>query len=274
MLAYAFMQRSLIAGILLGLVIPLVGVTVVLRRLSMVGDALAHASLPGVAAGLIGGFSPVAGAAATCLAGALCVEAVRRRFREQAELAVAVVLAAGIGAAGVLSGFVPNSASFSSFLFGSVLTVSRPELAVVAAVCAGAAALCLGMRRQLMLSSYDEGQARVSGVRVGALNLAFTLTLALVVAVASRTVGSLLVSSLMVVPVACALQLGKSHAQVTLISCALGLACSLGGLTLSYYLGLRPGGTIVLLAVGCLVAILAAKGVMRLARGVRRLGRP
>ena len=103
MLDYVFMQRSLVVGVLLGVIIPLVGVTVVLKRLSMIGDALSHTSLAGVAGGLVAGVSPVAGAVVACLAGALCVEGVRRRFREQSELAVAIVMATGIGLAGVLA---------------------------------------------------------------------------------------------------------------------------------------------------------------------------
>ncbi|MEE8717186.1 MAG: metal ABC transporter permease [Coriobacteriales bacterium] len=273
MLEYAFMQRSLVVGALLGIVVPLLGVTVVHRRLSMVGDALSHASLAGVAAGLVAGVSPVMGAAATCLAGALAVEAVRARFREQAELAVAVVLAAGIGAAGVLSGFVPNAASFGSFLFGSILTVTDQELALVVAVCAAALALCVVARRSLLLTCYDETQARVAGVRLPLVNGLFTVVLALTVAVASRTVGSLMVSSMMVVPVACALQLARSWRQTCVLSCAVGLAASLAGLTLSFYLGLKPGGTIVVLAVALLVLILAARQSARLARSLAGIAR-
>ena len=134
MFEYVFMQRGLMVGVLLGAVIPLIGVTVVLRRLSMIGDALSHTSLAGVAGGLIAGISPVVGAVVACLAGALCVEGVRRRFKEQSELAVAIVMAAGIGLAGVLSGFVPNSSSFNSFMFGSILTVSAQETHIIMAI--------------------------------------------------------------------------------------------------------------------------------------------
>lgn len=266
MLAYAFMQRSLFVGVLLGVVVPLLGVTVVHRRLSMVGDALSHASLAGVAAGLVAGASPVLGAAVACLLGALGVEAVRTRFREQAELAVAVVLAAGIGTAGVLSGFVPNAASFGSFLFGSILTVTDQELVMVVVVCAAALALCVGARRALLLACYDETMARMAGVRLAAVNGALTIVLALTVAVASRTVGSLMVSSLMVVPVACALPLARSWRQTCVIASAVGLVTTCAGLTLSFYLGLKPGGTIVMLAVALLAAILAVRGAARFVR--------
>ncbi|WP_058271171.1 metal ABC transporter permease [Olsenella massiliensis] len=261
MLEYVFMQRSLLVGALLGVVIPLVGVTVVLRRLSMIGDALSHTSLAGVAGGLVAGVSPVAGAVVACLAGALCIEGLRRRFREQSELAVAIVMATGIGLAGVLSGFVPNAANFSSFMFGSILTVSQGETVGIVVVSVLATAFCLLARRELFLMSFDERQARTLGVPVGAANVAFVLVVALVVAVASRTVGSLIVSSMMVVPVACALQLARSWRQTCIISSAVGFVTTTGGLVVSYYAGLKPGGTIVLLAV---VLLLVTMGVRRL----------
>lgn len=266
MLSYVFMQRSLLVGILLGLIIPLVGVTVVLKRLSMIGDALSHASLAGAAAGLIAGISPVAGAACACLIGALGIEGIRQRFEERSELAVAVILAAGIGLAGVLSGFVPNSASFTSFLFGSILTVSEEEVWGIAAICLLAGAFCFVLRRELFLLSFDERQARTLGVPISLMNGAFIAVVALVVAVAARTVGSLIVSSMMVVPVACALPCARSWKATCLIASAIGLATTLAGLVLSYYLGLRPGGTIVLAQVAVLLCILLARKLASLLR--------
>lgn len=263
MLEYAFMQRGLLAGLLLGAVIPLVGMTVVQRRLSMIGDALSHASLAGVAAGLVGGVSPVAGAILACLVGALCIEGVRRRVREQSELAVTIILAAGVGAAGVLSGFVPNASSLNSYMFGSILTMSDAEVATIVVVCSVAAVVCCALRRSLFLMSFGERQARTAGVPVGAVNLTFMVVVALVVAVASRTVGSLIVSSMMVVPVACGLELARSWRQACLLSSLAGVLSSALGLIASYYLGLRPGGTIVLVAIAFLLATFAVKRFTR-----------
>jgi len=263
MLEYAFMQRGLLAGLLLGAVIPLVGMTVVQRRLSMIGDALSHASLAGVAAGLVGGASPIAGAIVACLAGALCIEGARRALRDQAELAVAVILAAGVGTAGVLSGFVPNSSSLNSYLFGSILTMSNGEVATIVAVCAVALSTCALLRRSLFLMAFDERQARTAGVAVEAVNLAFMVVVALVVAVASRTVGSLIVSSMMVVPVACGLQVARSWRQACALSSLAGVASTALGLVASYYLGLRPGGTIVLMAIALLLLAFVGKRLAR-----------
>lgn len=255
MFAYAFMQRAFIAGIILGLAVPLVGVFVVMRRLSMIGDALSHTSLAGVAAGLIASINPVLGATLACVAAAGCIEVIRRRFEAHAELAIAIVTAAGVGLAGVLSGFVPNSSTFSSFLFGSIVTVSDAELIGVVGVGAAVVACCVALRRQLLLVTLDERTARLCGVRTSAVNALFLLFTALVVSIASRTVGALIVSAMMVVPVACALVVARSWHTLVAVACGVGVASSAVGLTISFYLGLKPGGTIVLVAIAVLALL-------------------
>ena len=261
MLEYAFMQRALLTGIVLGAVIPLVGVIVVVRRLSMIGDALSHASLAGVAAGLIGGVNPVLGATVASVAAAGFVEIIRRRFSERAELALALVMATGVGLAGVLSGFVPNASSFSSFLFGSIVTVSDEEVAWVVGIGTVVGLGCVALHRQLFLLASDERAARLAGVSTGPLSAGFTLACALVVSLASRTVGALVVSAMMVVPVACGLQVARSWFQVVAVSCAVGIVSSVAGLVASYYLGTKPGGSIVLVGIAILMTCFAARTV-------------
>ena len=271
MFRYEFMRRAFIAGLVLGVAIPLVGVTVVLKRLSMIGDALGHASLAGVAAGLIGGVNPVAGATVACVGASICIEGIRQHLESRADLAVAVIMAAGIGLAGVLSGFVPNSSTFSSFLFGSIVTVDDSELCLVLGIGAAVALFCLAFSKELFWVSLDERAARLAGVRVGTVNAAFVLVCALTVSIASRTVGSLIVSSMMTVPVACALAVARSWRQASLVACAVGAVSACAGLAASYEFALKPGGTIVLIEVAVLVALLAVKhSVARLRRGQRR----
>ena len=257
MLEYAFMQRALVAGIVLGVALPLVGTIVVTRRLSMIGDALSHASLAGVAAGLIAGINPVAGATVAALVSAGFVEVIRRRLADRAELAIALVTSLGVGLAGVLSGFVPNGASFSSFLFGSIVTVSNAEMAWVIVI---GMAIAVGFAlavRQLLLLAAEERAARLLGVRVGTLSGAFTVATALVVSIAARTVGSLVVSGVMVIPVAAALQVSRSWRGFVLCSCAVGVLSSVSGLSLSFYAGLKPGGSIILVALAVLAICFA-----------------
>ena len=110
------MQRAFLVGILLALIIPCVGIVIVLKRLSTIGDALSHTSLAGVAAGLLFNINPVLGATAACVAAAFGIEAIRKKLPRYAEMSIAIILSAGVGLAGVLSGFVRSSASFNSFL--------------------------------------------------------------------------------------------------------------------------------------------------------------
>ena len=266
MFQYDFMQRAFAAGLVLGIAIPLVGVTVVLKRLSMIGDALGHASLAGVAAGLIGGINPVAGATVACLLASMCIEGIRRRLESRADLAVAVVMAAGIGLAGVLSGFVPNSSTFSSFLFGSIVTVDDAELYTVLAVGAAVVLFCAAFSRELFWVALDERAARLAGVRVGVVNALFVLVCALTVSIASRTVGSLIVSSMMTVPVACALAVARSWRQALAVACGVGAVSAAAGLAASFQFGLKPGGTIVLIEVAALLVLLLGRWALRALR--------
>lgn len=277
MFEYAFMNHAFIAGMVLGAAIPCIGVIVVLKRLSMMGDALSHASLAGVAGGLIAGVDPVAGSVVACLAAAGAIELVRKRFEGHAELAIAIVMSCGVGLAGVLSGFVPSAASFSSFLFGSIVAVRDDELVAVAAVGVAVLVACILLRRQLFLVALDERAARLAGVRVNAMSVLFAVLTALTVAVGARTVGALVVSSMMVVPVACALQVARSWRQTILVSCATGLAITAVGLVLSFELGFKPGGTIVLVGVVLLAGIIATKAALQRVHGrgaMRRAARP
>ncbi|MDR2132777.1 MAG: metal ABC transporter permease [Clostridiales Family XIII bacterium] len=272
-LEYDFMRRAFAVGLLLAVIIPCIGIVVVLKRLSMMGDALSHSSLAGVAAGLILGINPIVGAGAVCVAAALSIEAIRKRIPKYSEMSIAIILSAGVGLAGVLSGFVKNAANFNSFLFGSIVAISDFEMILVACVsCAVLVAFVL-LYKELFYVTLDERAARLAGVPVRSVNFVFTILTAVTVSVASRTVGALIVSSMMVVPTACAMQFGKSYRQTVIGSVAFAVAFTLIGLFLSYYARLKPGGTIVLLGVACFLLILLVKKVAAL-RGAARRGAP
>lgn len=261
MLEYVFMQRALICGAILGIAIPCVGVIVVYKRLSMMGDALSHSSLAGVAAGLIAGIQPVFAATIACLIAGSAIEFVRRHFHGRDELAISIIMSFGIGLAGVLSGFVPNAASFSSFLFGSIVAMGADE--VWACIIAGVivVSMCLMLRREFFLVTLDERSAKLAGVPTNFTNAIFTLVTALAISVGSRTVGALVVSSMMVIPVACAMQLARSWRNTVLLSCTIGFLVSMAGIICSYDFGLKPGGTIVLLGVALFLLILIVNKV-------------
>ena len=258
---YDFMLRAFAVGLMLSLIMPCIGVTVVLKRLSMIGDALSHTSLAGVAAGLIMGINPVLGAVAACVAAAFGIEAIRKKIPKFSEMSIAIIMSAGIGLAGVLSGFVKNTANFNSFLFGSIVAISDFELVLVSAVSCFVLLASVFLYKEFFYIAFDERAARLAGVPVKTINFFFTLITAVTVSAAARTVGALIVSSLMVVPVACAMQLAKSYRQTVLYSVFFAVISMLGGLTISYYARLKPGGTIVLLGVLFLICILAFKWV-------------
>jgi zinc transport system permease protein len=261
-LAYDFMQRAFLTGIMLAVIIPCIGVIVVLKRLSMIGDALSHASLAGVAAGLIMGANPVLGAVAACIAAALGVETIRKTIPRYAEMSIAIIMSAGVGLAGVLSGFVKNAANFNSFLFGSIVAISDFELRLVIGVSLGVMIAFFLLYKELFYIALDERAARIAGVPVGGINVIFTILTAVTVSVAARTVGALIVSSMMVVPVACAMQLGKSYKQTVVYSVCFALFFTVAGLLIACYTRFKPGGTIVLLGVICLALILAVKRIV------------
>ncbi|BAE81894.1 metal ABC transporter permease [Desulfitobacterium hafniense] len=265
-LEYDFMRRAFIVGILLAVIIPCIGIIVVLKRLSMIGDALSHTSLAGVAAGLIMGINPILGAVTACIAAALGIEFIRKKIPKFSEMSIAIVMSAGIGLAGVLSGHVKNAANFNSFLFGSIVSISDFEMILVAGISCIVMLAFILLYKELFYIALDERAARLSGVPVGVINFIFTILTAVTVSVAARTVGALIVSSMMVVPVACAMQVGKSYRQTVIYGIIFAVVFTVTGLFLSYYLKLKPGGTIVLLGVLCLVVMLLIKQINSMLR--------
>ncbi len=250
---YAYMQRALLVGFLLAVIVACLGTVMVHKRLSLIGDALSHSSLAGVAVGLLLGFNPIIGAMATCVVAAFAIEAIRKKLGTHSELAVAIVLSTGIGLAGVLSGFVRSSADFNSFLFGSIVAISGFEARLVMILAVVVLVAFILLYKELFYISFDEQAAAISGVPVGVVNAIFTILTAVTVSIAARTVGALIVSSLMVVPVAAAMSLARSYRTTVLWAIFVSVVSTVGGLVLSFYIGLKPGGTIVLLSVAILL---------------------
>lgn len=246
---YAYMQRALLVGFLLALLVACLGTVMVHKRLSLIGDALSHSSLAGVAIGLLGGFNPVIGAMAACVVAAFAIEGIRKKLGNHSELAVAIVLSTGIGLAGVMSGFVKSSADFNSFLFGSIVAISKFETRLVIVLAVVVLFSFFLLYKELFYISFDEQAAAISGVPVGLVNAIFTILTAVTVSIASRTVGALIVSSLMVVPVAGAMSVARSYKSTIVWSAVISVSSTIGGLVLSFYCGLKPGGTIVLISV-------------------------
>lgn len=259
MFEYAFMQKAFLVGILLAIIIPLIGVIVVLKRLSMIGDALSHTSLAGVALGLLLGIEPIVGAVVVCVVAAFSIETIRRRLSRYAEISISIIMSVGIGLASVLTGFIEDGAAFNSYLFGSIVAITDTEVLMVVIVTVIVVATFLLLYKELMFITFDEQGAILAGLPVKKINFVITLLTAITVSVAARSVGALIVSSLMVIPVACAMQIANSYKKTVLYSVLFAVAFTVVGLVLSYYFNLKPGGTIVLTGVVVLIPLMVAK---------------
>lgn len=253
---YAFMQKAFLVGILLAVIIPLIGVIVVLKRLSMIGDALSHTSLAGVALGLLLGINPIVGAVVVCVMAAFSIEAIRKRFPKYAEISISIIMSVGIGLASILSGWIEDGAAFNSFLFGSIVAITDTEVILVVLVTVIVVAVFCLLYKELMFITFDEQGAVLAGVPVRKINFVITLLTAITVSVAARSVGALMVSSLMVIPVACAMQLANSYKKTVIYSVLFAIGFTVVGLILSYYFNLKPGGTIVLTGVVVLIPLM------------------
>lgn len=266
MLNYDFMRVAFIVGILLAITIPLIGVTVVLKRLSMIGDALSHASMAGILGGLVIGINPVLGAVIISLMAALSIEFIRKKFKRYAELSISIVTSAGLGIAGILLSFVNNATNFNSFLFGSIVSITDFEFYLVIGSSIAVVALSMVLYRSLFYMAFDEEAAHLSGIKTTLINVLFTIMTAVTVSLASRTVGALIVSSLMVIPVATAMMISRSYKQTVIYSVLFALLFMISGLTCSFYLGLRPGGSIVTIGIICLILVIILKTIFRIVR--------
>ncbi|MFZ5596925.1 MAG: metal ABC transporter permease [Bacillota bacterium] len=251
---YTFMQNAFVTGLLIGAVCPVVGLFVTLRRLSMISDALSHVCLSGVVAGLLLGTHPVLTASAFSLTGAFLIEALRARYRTYSELSIAIILSAGVAGGALLLGLGSGlSANFMSYLFGSIITVTRFDVYLVSVVAAVILILIKLFHKELFLISFDEEGARVAGLPVTAISVGFTAVTALTVAISIRIVGILMVSSLMVLPVAAALKLAKGFRGALAISVIMAEVAVIAGLFASFYLDLVPGGTIIMISILLLI---------------------
>ena len=267
-LGLQFMQLALASALLVGLVAPAVGVFLVQRRLALMGDGLGHVALTGVALGFLLGTAPVLTAVVVATLGAVVVELVRQQGRTSGDVALALMFYGGIAGGVLLIGLAPGgtNANLLSYLFGSLTAVS-PQDVVVIAVLSGALLLTLAVfGRQLFAVCHDEEYARVAGLPVRFLNLLLAVMAALTVTVAMRVVGLLLVSALMVVPVAAAQQLVRGFRSTVAVSLAVGVLASVTGVLGSYYADTAPGALIVVVALALFGLATAAGAVLRRSR--------
>lgn len=253
MFQYEFMRKSFIMGILIASIAPTIGYFLVLRRQSVIGDTLSHVALAGAALGMILNIYPVYMALVFSLLGVFLIELLRKKYKDYAELSLSIVLSAGVGLASIFLS-LGNTQGVMSYLFGSLSLVTNQDLVMVVALWVVILYIVVKYYRELFYITFDEESAFLSGVNVRRLNAIFSVLVALTVAISMRIVGVLLISSLMVIPVAASLLIAGSFKTGLIYSNIFGIISVLVGLVVSYYFfDTAPGGTIVMVSLICLI---------------------
>lgn len=267
---YEFLQNAFASGIIIGLIAPLLGVFIVVRRLSLIADALSHVTLAGIAGSLylsqttafFALLNPLYLGIVAAVTGSVLIERLRRLYKHYEELAIPIIMSAGIGFSAI---FISLANGFSSdlfgYLFGSVSAVSRQDLWIVLIIAVIVVVFLLMFYKELFLLSFDEEYAKASGLPAKWVHLLFMVVTALVIAASMRIVGILLVSSLMTLPVAASMRLAKGFKQAILYAVLFGEAAVIIGLVIAFYLNIAPGGTIVVTSIAILLLVLIGKKI-------------
>jgi zinc transport system permease protein len=261
MLEYGFMQNAIIAGIFISILCPTVGMFLVLRRYSMMGDSLSHSSFAGVALGLVFGYNPIITAMIFTTIAGFVIEFLRNYYEKYAELILVIVLTFSAGVAIVLISTGMANANVDSYLFGSILTISKNELRTVFILSIISIITLSILYNKLLYITFDQVGAKVAGVNVKLINYIFALLVAATISVSIRILGILVISAMIAMPSAAALQLHKGFKTTLILSILFGFIDIMTGLILSYYMNSAPGGTIALTSVALLVIILLGKKI-------------
>lgn len=259
-LSYSFIQKGLIAGMAIAIICSLLGVFLVLRRYSLFGDAVAHMAFGGISVGMLVGVYPLWTAFAVSVLGALGITKLRKSTKISGDAAIAVLLVSGLGVGVLLISATDGfRVDLFSFLFGSILLISTEDTLLILGISAGIVAALTVLRKQLLHMTFDEEQAKVSGLNIDRLNYIFVVLASITVITSMRLVGILLISALIVLPNITSMMFGKGFKKTVIISMSISVFSVVSGIILSYYLDLAPSGAIVMITVAILVGTLIAK---------------
>lgn len=251
-----FMQNAFAAGLIISILCPFIGLFLVLRRYSMIGDTLSHSSFAGVAIGLVMGVNPILSAFLFTTLCAVVIEFLRGYYKKYAELVMSIVLTLSLGIAILLISSGKASAKVNSYLFGSILTVSSEDIKLILIVGIISLLTLIFLYNKLVYITFDEEGAKTSNINVKLINYIFTVLVGATISMSIRVMGLLVISSIMIVPVATAMQLKKGFKTTLIASIIFGMIDILLGLTLSYYIYSAPGGTIALTSVVTLFIVI------------------
>ena len=229
-LQYEFMRRAILVGILLSIILPMIGIQVIVKRISLIGDAISHSALAGVAAGLVLGVNPTVTTLIATTTAALGIEYVRKKIPHYSEVAIAIILSTSLGVAGILSSQLRGGVNMDSFLFGSIVAISDMELYIVIGISIFVCFFSVLLNKELFNIAFDERSSRLQGIKVGIVNILFTIMTAISIAIASRTIGALIVSSIMIIPIATSMQFSRSYRNTQIYAVILSMIYVVVGL--------------------------------------------
>lgn len=280
MFSSLLMQRALIVAVLVGVSAPVVGTYLVQRGLALLGDGIGHIALTGVALGWLAGaaanVSPhdawaIPGAIIASVLGAVLIEVIRARGRTRGDVALAILFYGGIAGGVILIKVAGGTTTnLTSYLFGSIATVSVADAWFTIALAAVVLAVGLGLRGPLFALCHDEEFACAIGLPTGVLNVLVAVVAALTVSVSMRVVGALLVSAVMIVPVAVAQLVSHSFSRTMGLAMVIGVAACVSGLVITYVVAASPGAMIVVELVVLYAVVAVATGLVRYLRKAGR----
>ncbi|HWO77661.1 MAG TPA: metal ABC transporter permease [Bacillus sp. (in: firmicutes)] len=276
-LEYEFLRNAFLIGAIVGIIAPLLGVFIVVRRLSLIADALSHVTLSGIAFSLLlsksftwfTGVNPLYMGILFSCTGALFIERLRTVYKHYQELAIPIILSGGIGLGAIFISIADGfNTDLLNYLFGSISAVDQSDLILIVMISLIVISAVLIFYKELFLLSFDEEHAKASGLKASYIHVLFILLVALVIAASMRIVGILLVSALMTLPVAASIRIANGFKQSLFLSIVFGEISVLGGLVSAYYLDLAPGGTIVIFSV---IILLFSIGYKQFKTKLRRI---
>lgn len=259
-LQYPFMQRALLGGLVLGLLMAYMGVFVVLRRVAFFGEGIAHASLTGIAIGILASYNPLLTAIGVAIIFAAAVFYLERKTTIHPDALIGILfpslMSLGVVLLSLQKGYQPD---LISFLFGNILTIKSSELVTMVVFSVLAVIFLTSLYRQIIFSAFDKEGAEIAGINTDLIDFIFYILLAITVVLGVKMLGIILVSALLVIPTSIGKLLARSFKNLTLISVAVAEVVIVGGIALSYLLDIPTGATIILFGATLFFAILFGK---------------
>ena len=268
MFAYPFILRAFVVGILVSLCAALLGVSLVLKRYSMIGDGLSHVSFGALAIAMACGWAPLPVSIPVVIAAALCLLRMTERSRMGADAAIAVTSASALAIGVVVTSLTTGmTTDVDSYMFGSILAMERSDVVLSAVLCAAVLVLFILFYHKLFAITFDESFSRATGVKVERYNTLLSVLTALTIVLGMRMMGAMLISSLVIFPALTAMRLFKSFRAVVICAGTLSVVCFCIGLTASYLVSTPVGATVVLVDLAAFLLACLTRTILRRKNG-------